>query len=166
MLSGSTGRFSETSLCTETVKPAKRVGIIKKMKKCILVVYSCALRRSPHWGTPTYSCRCRCTRINSHFIQSVVTGQAPVTLELRNTPRGKKTQNKNQRWYTHLSQQLTQFMPLIYLVYHDMPLRQKHEKKVKSGVSLYTAVCMYKSHYTQQSTTCTNDSYTMSPSRL
>ena len=36
----------------------------------------------------------------------VVTGQAPVTLELRNTPGN----NTNQRWYTHISQQ-TQFMP-------------------------------------------------------
>ena len=34
----------------------------------------------------------------------MVTGQAPVTLELRNTP------GTNQRWYTHISQ-LTQFMP-------------------------------------------------------
>ena len=41
------------------------------------------------------------------IIKSVVTGQAPVTLELRNTP-GKKTHNP--RWYTHISQ-LTQFMP-------------------------------------------------------
>ena len=40
-------------------------------------------------------------------IKSVVTGQAPVTLELRNTP-GKNTHNP--RWYTHISQ-LTQFMP-------------------------------------------------------
>ena len=38
---------------------------------------------------------------------SVVAGQAPVTLELRNTP-GKNTHNP--RWYTHISQ-LTQFMP-------------------------------------------------------
>ena len=40
-------------------------------------------------------------------IKSVVTGQAPVTLELRNTP-GKTPDNP--RWYTHVSQ-LTQFMP-------------------------------------------------------
>ena len=40
-------------------------------------------------------------------IKSVVTGQAPVTLELRNTP-GKNTHNP--RWYTHISQ-LTQFTP-------------------------------------------------------
>ena len=40
-------------------------------------------------------------------IKSVVTGQAPVTLELRNTP-GKNTNNPG--WYTHISQ-LTQFMP-------------------------------------------------------
>ena len=37
----------------------------------------------------------------------MVTGQAPVTLELRNTP-GKNTYNP--RWYTHISQ-LTHFMP-------------------------------------------------------
>ena len=37
----------------------------------------------------------------------MVTGQAPVTLELRNTP-GKNTHNP--RWYTHISQ-LTQFTP-------------------------------------------------------
>ena len=37
----------------------------------------------------------------------MVTGQAPVTLELRNTP-GKNTHKP--RWYTHISQ-LTQFMP-------------------------------------------------------
>ena len=36
----------------------------------------------------------------------MVTGQAPVTLQLRNTP-GKK---HKQRWYTHISQ-MTQFMP-------------------------------------------------------
>ena len=39
----------------------------------------------------------------------MVTGQASVTLELRNTP-GKNTHNP--RWYTHTSiSQLTQFMP-------------------------------------------------------
>ena len=43
----------------------------------------------------------------TRITKSVVTGQAPVTLELRNTP-GKNT--KNRRWYTHISQ-LTQFMP-------------------------------------------------------
>ena len=43
----------------------------------------------------------------TRIIKSVVTGQAPVTLELRNTP-GKNTNNP--RWYTHKSQ-LTQFMP-------------------------------------------------------
>ena len=43
----------------------------------------------------------------TRIIKSVVTEQAPVTLELRNTP-GKST--NNQRWYTHISQ-LTQFMP-------------------------------------------------------
>ena len=42
----------------------------------------------------------------TRIIKSVVSGQAPVSLELRNTP-GKNT---NQRWYTHISQ-LTQFMP-------------------------------------------------------
>ena len=41
----------------------------------------------------------------TRIIKNVVTGQAPVTLELRNTP-GKNT---NQRWFTHISQ-LTQFM--------------------------------------------------------
>ena len=53
-------------------------------------------------NVPEYYCCC-CSRI----IKSVVTGQAPVTLELRNTP-GKNTNNT--RWYTHISQ-LTQFMP-------------------------------------------------------
>ena len=43
----------------------------------------------------------------TRIIKSVVTGQAPVTLELRNTP-GKNTNNP--RWYTHISQ-LTQYMP-------------------------------------------------------
>ena len=43
----------------------------------------------------------------TRIIRSVVTGQAPVTLELRNTP-GKNTHNPS--WYTHISQ-LTQFMP-------------------------------------------------------
>ena len=43
----------------------------------------------------------------TRIIKSVVTGQAPVTLDLRNTP-GKNTHNP--RWYTHISQ-LTQFMP-------------------------------------------------------
>ena len=43
----------------------------------------------------------------TRIIKSVVTGQAPVTLELRNTLR-KNTNNP--RWYTHMSQQ-TQFMP-------------------------------------------------------
>ena len=45
----------------------------------------------------------------TRIIKSVVTGQAPVTLELRNTP-GKHTHTHNPRWYTHISQ-LTQFMP-------------------------------------------------------
>ena len=44
---------------------------------------------------------------STRIIKSVVTGQAPVTLELRNIPR-KNTHNP--RWYTHISQ-LTQFMP-------------------------------------------------------
>ena len=43
----------------------------------------------------------------TRVMKSVVTGQASVTLELRNTP-GKNTQNP--RWYTHVSQ-LTQSMP-------------------------------------------------------
>ena len=42
----------------------------------------------------------------TRIIKSVVTGQAPVTLELRNT-LGEITHNP--RWYTHISQ-LTQFM--------------------------------------------------------
>ena len=44
----------------------------------------------------------------TRIIKSVVTGQAPVTLELRNTPE--KKHKTNQRWHTHISQ-LTQFMP-------------------------------------------------------
>ena len=43
----------------------------------------------------------------TRIIKSVVTGQTPVTLELRNTP-GKNTNSP--RWYTRISQ-LTQFMP-------------------------------------------------------
>ena len=43
----------------------------------------------------------------TRIIKSVVTGQAPVTLQLRSTP-GENTHNP--RWYTHISQ-LTQFMP-------------------------------------------------------
>ena len=43
----------------------------------------------------------------TRIIKSVVTGQAPVTLVLRNT-LGKNTNNP--RWYTHISQ-LMQFMP-------------------------------------------------------
>ena len=43
----------------------------------------------------------------TRIIKSVVTGQAPVTLELRNTP-GENTHNP--KWYTYISQ-LTQFMP-------------------------------------------------------
>ena len=43
----------------------------------------------------------------TRITKSVVTGLAPVTLELRNTPE-KNTHNP--RWYTHISQ-LTQFMP-------------------------------------------------------
>ena len=42
----------------------------------------------------------------TRMIKSVVTGQAPVTLELRNTP-GKKHE-QNQRWCTHISQLLVQ----------------------------------------------------------
>ena len=45
----------------------------------------------------------------TRIIKSVVTGQAPVTLELRNNP-GKNTNNP--RWYTRIYvSQLTQFMP-------------------------------------------------------
>ena len=43
----------------------------------------------------------------TRIIKSVVIGQAPVTLELRNT-LAKNTSNP--RWYTHISQR-TQFMP-------------------------------------------------------
>ena len=43
----------------------------------------------------------------TRITKSVVTGQAPVSLELRNT-LGKNTNNP--RWHTHISQ-LTQFMP-------------------------------------------------------
>ena len=45
----------------------------------------------------------------TRIIKSVVTGQDPVSLELRNTS-GKKTQTKK-RWYTRISQ-LTQFISL------------------------------------------------------
>ena len=54
------------------------------------------------WCIP---CCCCCCHINSHrLIKSVVTGQAPVTFELRNTQR--KNTNK-QRWYTHTSWYIT-----------------------------------------------------------
>ena len=43
----------------------------------------------------------------TRIIKSVVTGQSPATLEVRNTP-GENTHNP--RWYTHISQ-LAQFMP-------------------------------------------------------
>ena len=51
-------------------------------------------------------------------IKSVVTGQAPVTLELRNTPA---KNNHNPRWYTHISQ-LRQFMPQ-YHAKHQVTVR-------------------------------------------
>ena len=38
----------------------------------------------------------------TRIIMFVVTGQAPVTLELRNTP-GKTNKQTNQRWYTHIT---------------------------------------------------------------
>ena len=45
----------------------------------------------------------------TRIIRSVVTGQAPVTLELRNIPRKK---HKTKRWYSYTNiSQLTQFMP-------------------------------------------------------
>ena len=44
----------------------------------------------------------------TRIIKSVVTGQAPVTLELRNTPG--KTHTHNPRWHTHISHMM-QFMP-------------------------------------------------------
>ena len=50
---------------------------------------------------------CCCIHIKTRIIKSVAPGQAPVTLELRNT-LGKNT-NKP-RWYMHISQ-LTQFIP-------------------------------------------------------
>ena len=59
-------------------------------------------RSNEEFKTPTC-----CPHIITRIIKSVVTGQAPVTLELRNTPREKK---QNQRWYAHMSQ-LTHFMP-------------------------------------------------------
>ena len=55
------------------------------------------------------------------IIKSVVAGQAPVILELRNTPGIKHKQTN--RWYTYISQ-LTQFIP------------PPETYKVKSGVSL------------------------------
>ena len=65
----------------------------------------------------------------------MVTGQAPVTLELRNTP-GKNTNNP--RWYTHISQ-LTQFKP------------PPEHIKMKSGVSLRCArsIRVHTSHYSR-----------------
>ena len=71
----------------------------------------------------------------TRIIKSVVTGQAPVTLEMRNTP-GKNTYNP--RWYTHISQ-LT----------HSC-LLQKYIK-VKSGVSLRCARSrpVHTSHYSR-----------------
>ena len=62
------------------------------------------------WRIPSFSRQQRVVvvfTLLTRIIKSVVTGQAPVTLELRNTPR-KNTHNP--RWYTHISQ-LTQFMP-------------------------------------------------------
>ena len=44
----------------------------------------------------------------TRIMKPVVTGQAPVTLELWNTP-GKNTNNP--RWYTRISQLMMQFMP-------------------------------------------------------
>ena len=52
-------------------------------------------------------CCCCCSHINSRIIKYVVTGQAPVTLEMRNT-LGKNTNNPS--WYTHISH-MTLFMP-------------------------------------------------------
>ena len=73
----------------------------------------------------------------TRIIKSVVTGQAPVTLEWRNTS-GKK-HKQNQKWYTHISC-LTQFMP---------PPEKRN--KVKSGVSLRCARCIlaHTSHYSR-----------------
>ena len=67
----------------------------------------------------------------------MVTEQAPVTLELRNTP-GKKHKQK-QRWYTHISQ-LTQFTPPP----------GKHIK-AKSGVSqrCTRSILVHTSHYSR-----------------
>ena len=73
----------------------------------------------------------------TRIIKSVVTGQAPVTLELRNTPR-EKTQ-PTRRWYTHTSQ-LTQFMP--------------PPEKYKSEIGSQPAMCqvhvlVHTSHYSR-----------------
>ena len=72
----------------------------------------------------------------TRIIKSVVTGQAPITLELRNTP-GKNTHNI--RWYTHISH-LTQFMP-----------PPETYKRKKSGFSLRCARSrpVHTSHYSR-----------------
>ena len=72
----------------------------------------------------------------TRIIKSVVTGQAPVTLELRNTP-GKKTQT-------------TQGGTRIYHSWRNSCVYQKHIK-VKSGVRLRCArsIPAYTSHYSR-----------------
>ena len=85
--------------------PWSLVPFLPSYAKCFLVfvlrrvhMFHCYL-----WCDYSISIVVTLTRI----IKSVVTGQAPVTLALRNAP-GKNTNNP--RWYTHISQ-LTQFMP-------------------------------------------------------
>ena len=67
----------------------------------------------------------------------MVTGQAPVTLEWRNTPKIKHEQN--QKRYAHISK-LTQFLP-----------PPEKYKKVKSGVGLRCArsILVHTSHYSR-----------------
>ena len=71
------------------------------------------------------------------MIKSVVTGQAPVTLELRNTP-GKNT-NKP-RWYTHR----------LCHSWRNSCLHQKYTE-VKSGATLRCArsILVHTSHYSR-----------------
>ena len=73
----------------------------------------------------------------TRIIKSVVTGQAPVTLELRNTP-GKNTNNP--RCYTHISQ-LTQFMP--------PPETNKSEIGSQSTMSCARSIPVHTSHYSR-----------------
>ena len=72
----------------------------------------------------------------TRIIKSAVTGQAPVTLELKNTPRGKT--------------QTTQGGTRMYHSWHNSCLHQKHIN-VKSGVSLRCARSrpVHTSHYSR-----------------